>query len=204
MDARIILNSGDISLEGLYTERSDAHAAIIAHPHPLYGGDMHNPVVAAIAEAYQNQGWSTLRFNFRGVGASGGRFDDGQGEQEDLQGVIDHLQSKGFQQIDLSGYSFGAWVISHWTQHRPHHGHRIVLVSPPVAAMDFTAIGTIHGLAGVITGDRDDIAPPMMIEPQLSQWQPGITLQQLENTDHFYGRSIYALQSALEKLITET
>jgi len=93
-------------------EESEARAAaVVCHPHPLFGGTMHNKVVHAAAEAIVDCGLPVLRFNFRGAGGSGGTHDGGRGEQDDLRAVLDHL-SRLYpgQPLLLAGYSFGAYV----------------------------------------------------------------------------------------------
>ncbi len=86
-------------------------AAVVCHPHPLYGGTMHNKTVFRLAGALNAVGMPTLRFNFRGVGQSTGSYDDGQGEQEDVRAALDALEQR-FPGVALcvAGFSFGAWV----------------------------------------------------------------------------------------------
>ena len=86
---------------------------------------MDNPVVVTISKAYAERKWGVLRFNFRGTGGSQGRFDNGGGEQDDVQAAIDRLRRDGFRTIELAGYSFGAWVLAHWAQKDTAHGHRM-------------------------------------------------------------------------------
>ncbi len=84
--------------------------AVIAHPHPLFGGTMDNKVVQTLARAFVQCGWSAVRFNFRGVGASQGGFDEGRGEAQDLLAVIEQSAASG--PLALAGFSFGAYVTS--------------------------------------------------------------------------------------------
>jgi alpha/beta superfamily hydrolase len=79
MERKIQFQSKDLLIEGLYKEGSQNRGAVITHPHPLYGGEMHNTVVTAITEVYQQMAFSTLRFNFRGVGGSSGQYEEGIG-----------------------------------------------------------------------------------------------------------------------------
>ena len=85
---------------------------VLCHPHPLYGGDMHNPVVVRAGEVAQGLGLATLRFNFRGVGASTGVHDEGKGEQDDVLAALDVVAARlpAGRQVGLAGYSFGSWV----------------------------------------------------------------------------------------------
>lgn len=84
--------------------------AVIAHPHPLFGGTMDNKVVQTVARAFLQCGWVAVRFNFRGVGASEGTYDEGRGEQQDLLAVIEQCGSEG--RLALAGFSFGSYVAS--------------------------------------------------------------------------------------------
>ena len=202
MSTAITFNAGDIRLEGALTLSSPTRGVVVAHPHPVYGGEMTNKVVVTIATVYQRLGWSTLRFNFRGVGASQGVYDQGDGEQEDLQGAIDFMIARGFQEIDLAGYSFGAWIICRWARRDPEGRHRIILVSPPVAFTDFTGIGPIPGLKAVITGEGDEIAPAGMIADHLPQWNPRAALQIMNGADHFYAGRRAILEERLIDLIS--
>src|SRR5215216_2290537 len=86
--------------------------AIVCHPHPLFGGTMHNKVVYRIAKAFENAGFAVLRFNFRGAGRSQGKHDQGRGEQEDLRASIKFMEEKYTgAEVWLAGFSFGAAVM---------------------------------------------------------------------------------------------
>ena len=103
-------------LEGLQDEPVDGAfkgIAVIAHPHPLFGGTMQNKVVQTLAKAFVQNGWRAIRFNFRGVGASAGVYDEGRGELEDMLSVIAQSQSPESKGLALAGFSFGAYVTSH-------------------------------------------------------------------------------------------
>ena len=84
MEEQVMIPSGEIQLEAVLRPGDPVRAGAVCHPHTLYGGNMHNNVVLAAAEALARAGWTALRFNFRGAGRSGGRFEDGRGEQEDV------------------------------------------------------------------------------------------------------------------------
>ncbi len=106
----VFLIAGSLRLESLLHLASGPDAVVITHPHSLYGGEMDNPVVAMLTGVYQRLGYTTLRFNFRGVGASGGGYDDGRGEQDDVRAAAAYLAGLGRTVTDLAGYSFGAWI----------------------------------------------------------------------------------------------
>lgn len=201
MDQPITFRADDIVLDARLNRQAADRAAIIAHPHPLYGGDMDNGVVLALAEAYARQGWTTLRFNFRGTGRSTGQFDDGAGEQDDLQAAIDYLRQEGYDRIDLAGYSFGAWVIACWSRAHAHHTHRVLLVAPPVAFIDFGSRLPIPGLARVFAGDMDDLAPPAHIRTALPFWDPAARMELIQGADHSFWGHFQDLQQAVGKII---
>ena len=88
MEKEIAFSTGSSEIEGLLQKNSESKGVVITHPHPLYGGNMRNNVVMAISQTYQKLGYSTLRFNFRGVGRSRGSYGDGISEQEDVRAAI--------------------------------------------------------------------------------------------------------------------
>lgn len=115
-DPRAVLIDGPAGpLETLFQEPEsrgeEGLAALIAHPHPLHGGTMHNKVVHRAAKALRGAGVPVLRFNFRGVGKSGGRHDDGRGEQDDFRAALDHLATlRPGRPLVAAGFSFGSRV----------------------------------------------------------------------------------------------
>jgi alpha/beta superfamily hydrolase len=181
----IRFRSGEWEIEGLYQPGNAAAGAVIAHPHPLYGGNMFNPVVAAIAAAYQKKHIDTLRFNFRGVGKSTGTFGQGIGEQADVTNAVAHLRRLGIHKIHLSGYSFGAWVNTMALQ-RVLPVHRVTMVAPPAAFMDFKDGLRLPMLSAVVAGSRDEIAPPGLVRSLVKQWNPDARIDIIEGADHSF------------------
>ena len=158
---------------------------MITHPHPLYGGDMYNPVVEAILAAYHKSGFATLRFNFRGTGKSAGSYDQGIGEKEDVAGAVAFMVDHGLQTIHLSGYSFGAWVNAMALQ-GGLAVQGMTMVAPPVAFIDFEDGIRLPMLSAVVAGSRDEIAPPGLIRPLMGQWNPDARIDIIEGADHFF------------------
>jgi len=181
----IYFRSGELEMEGLYHIDHFKKGVIITHPHPLYGGDMLNPVVEAIAAAYQKCGFATLRFNFRGAGNSTGTYDQGVGEQEDVAGALDFMESEGLQEVHLSGYSFGAWVNA-MALRGGLAVQGMTMVAPPVAFIDFEDGIRLPMLSAVVTGSRDEIAPPGLIRPLMDQWNPDAHIDIIDGADHFF------------------
>ena len=197
MAQKVFFQSDDYRIEGLLNQRPGDNGVVVSHPHPLYGGDMHAAVVESIVHVYWKMGYTTLKFNFRGVGNSQGRYGDGIGEQQDVRTAISCLQKTGIKQIDLAGYSFGAWVNAH-AMDLDSPVERMVLVSPPVAFMDFKNVSALERLKLVVTGSRDMIAPPEAIQKMLPSWNPEARFEIIEGADHFYGGYLNRLESVLE------
>jgi len=177
--------SGDYDIEGAYHAGASIKGAVITHPHPLYGGDMANPVVAAIASAYQKRGYATLRFNFRGTGQSSGTYDQGIGEQADVIAAVDFLKRKGLPEIHLSGYSFGAWINAMALQ-GAFSVQGMTMVAPPVAFIEFADGLRLPMLSAVVAGSRDEYAPPDRIRPLMAQWNPEARMEIVDGADHFF------------------
>ncbi|MCP4023305.1 MAG: hypothetical protein GY729_15785 [Desulfobacteraceae bacterium] len=99
MEKQVTIPCGSISLDGLFNKNRSKNAVVITHPHPLYGGNMDNPVVLTLAQSFFEAGFSTLRFDFRGTRHSTGMFDNGNGEQDDVRSAMSFLKDQGFDQI---------------------------------------------------------------------------------------------------------
>lgn len=183
-------------MENLPGER----AVLVTHPHPLYGGEMNNNVVEAVIDAYGKRGFTTLRFNFRGVGRSEGSHDNGEGEQEDVGAGLALLNSLGKKRIDLAGYSFGAWVNARGVE-KFHLAHRLVMVSPPVGFVDFGFLKQSAKIRLVIAGSDDEIAPPRLIETLISGWNPEAVFRVLGGADHFYSGKTGDLKSIIGEFL---
>ena len=137
--------------------------AVIAHPHPLFGGTMDNKVVQTLARAFVHCGWTAVRFNFRGVGATAGVHDDGQGELQDLLAVVEQVApaAEG-QRIALAGFSFGAFVTSHALAALWPAGRVDTAVLVGTAASRFTVAPVprdAHERTLVVHGEADDTVP---------------------------------------------
>jgi uncharacterized protein len=185
MEEKIVFSSGKLALEGLFSKGRSGSAVVVTHPHPHYGGDMLSPVVEAVARAYAGAGFATLRFNFRGTGASQGSFDNGIGEQDDVHAALDFLRSNGNGSVDLAGYSFGAWVNALACPDRPATG-RMVMVAPPVNFLDFDPVVSLPALALVIAGDRDEFGSADRTRTMVSNWNAGAALEVISGADHFF------------------
>ncbi len=193
MEERVFFTSGNLRIEGMLETASPTRGAVITHPHPLYGGDMDNPVVIAVRHAYLRQGFSTLRFNFRGVGESEGRYENGAGERRDVGAALAFLAGRGVTAVDLAGYSFGAWV----NAGTGGGFQRMVMVSPPVAFISFDPPAPIPALQLIVTGGRDEIAPARTISTYRDHWNPAAAFEVLPDADHFYTGHFRTLEDTI-------
>jgi alpha/beta superfamily hydrolase len=184
-EERIFLEADGLKIEGLFEDLEGEMGVVISHPHPLYGGSMHNNVVKAVAHAYREQEYSTLRFNFRGVGLSEGDYDNGNGEKQDVHAALRYLSKLGKTKIDLAGYSFGSWVNALGID-AFKEAERLIMVSPPVSFIDFSFLQYSPKIELVICGSRDEIAEYKKVEMMLPLWNREATFRVIEGADHFY------------------
>jgi len=134
--------------------------AVIAHPHPLFGGTMQNKVVGTLARAFVQSGWSTVRFNFRGVGKSEGVHDNGVGETQDLLAMIEALAPTG--PLALAGFSFGGFVTASAVAqlHGRREPEKIVLVGPATSRFQVPPVpAELHQRTLVVHGEQDETVP---------------------------------------------
>jgi len=197
MEEKITVESGPYRLEGYWQAGTVGKAVVITHPHPLYGGTMSNPVVETIQSAYQQYGYATLRFNFRGVGGSQGYFDNGVGEKDDVRAAIAYVERVNVAAIDLAGYSFGAWVNAGVAAAKRTAIHSMLMVSPPVGFIAFENVNALKCLKLVVTGSRDDIAPAGYIRNLLPTWNPDAKFEIIDGCDHFYSGHLQKLKLIL-------
>jgi alpha/beta superfamily hydrolase len=167
---------------------------VLCHPHPLYGGDMDNPVVIRAAEVAHPAGYATLRFNFRGVGASEGEHDKGRGEQDDVRAAMADLSARlpAGRAVGVIGYSFGAWTAAHAA--RPGDT-ALGLIAPPLGMFDFGGLGQEAGRLLLVVGTRDPYCPVDAMR-QLAE-RTGAEASFIEGADHFFFGKLYPLGEAL-------
>lgn len=191
-----------VRLEALSTIPPGARTGVVlCHPHPLYGGDMHNPVVLRAASACAAAGLGTLRFNFRGVGRSTGSHDDGRGERDDVRSAMTALGTLlgPDAAVALLGYSFGAVVAA---ASAPPSAAGLALVAPPLAFSVLDRLPAVAGPLMVVVGDADDYCPAAALERLRATW-PRADVRLLAATDHFFaGNSLDRLGAALAEWAT--
>ena len=189
-------------LEALLQEREDhAHAiaAVVCHPHPLYGGTLHNKVVHRVAGALHALGAAVLRFNFRGVGGSEGSHDRGAGELEDARCALEFMRTRypGARRW-LAGFSFGSWVAARLAA-AAEDVERLVLIAPPLATQDFSVMRTWAKPKHVFHGTGDDVAPIAALEAAFPSWAEPKSLARIEGASHFFDKRLGDLAKALEE-----
>jgi alpha/beta superfamily hydrolase len=188
-ESRITFPCGDLKLEGLITlpEGEASGAAVVCHPHPMYGGSMHNNVVEAVLEALWQRRFATLRFNFRGVGDSEGEYDGGEGELDDARQAVAFLASKAtVESVLLAGYSFGASVSLRAGFSDPAV-NRLLLVALPVAVMNGGPPDSVSKPILLVSGDRDSYSPVEPLTNLVSKLGSHARLEILAGADHFFG-----------------
>lgn len=152
--------AGQLELAIDRPEGASRGAAVIAHPHPLHGGTLTNKVVQTLARACVLAGLTAVRFNFRGVGASEGVYDEGRGELDDLLAVVAAHAAEG--PLFLAGFSFGAFVTSHAAVrlHASRDIQRLVLIGTATSRFDAAPVpAELHPRTLVVHGEQDDTVP---------------------------------------------
>jgi uncharacterized protein len=195
--------SGPLTLEGELTSPDGApRGAVICHPHPQYGGDMDNPVVLAVAGALRDAGHTTLRFNFRGVGASGGSYGGGVGEVEDLRAAVQFLvQQTGSRSVTLAGYSFGAIVALQVGPSAPQVD-RLVAVAPPLSFADLEPVASWPKDKLFIVGDHDQYCSVAQLIAQLARVAEPKHHQVIAGADHFFAGYTPAVAAGVRSFCT--
>ena len=197
--------AGEPSLEARVRAPEGAERAIVlCHPHPLYGGSMHSAVILAIAKVLAEKGGdkvATLRFNYRGVGESGGSYDEGRGEMRDACAAIAEMKRRYPRaKLSVCGYSFGTWV---GLRAAAQSGvvERVALVAPAVRIFRFVREdGTLfQGRLSIFVGDNDDFCD--VDEAEALAQDLGATLRVFEGADHYFLKSRRKLAEAVVPLI---
>ncbi|HEU4431177.1 MAG TPA: alpha/beta family hydrolase [Myxococcota bacterium] len=190
----IALGEHGESLEGTFLAGSagDDRGAVIAPPHPLYGGSMESPVVSEVAFSCHRAGIATLRFNWRGVGASAGE-PSGAAEiaDDDYGAALAHLAETVPGALLACGYSFGSAAAVHAAERSPRV-RRLVLVAPPPALIAPERITALRARTLVITGDRDGFVSIPALSGAFAQ-SANVTLRVLPGVDHFFMDGLAAL-----------
>ena len=165
---------------------SDPGIVVACHPHPLLGGDMDNRVVVEVCRAVDGYGLASLRFNFRGVKGSEGRFSNGPGERDDLAAAVDAMRRwPGVDggRMAVAGYSFGAGVALAGMG-RLKAVKAFAAIAPPVSSVRSLAGSKMKRAAMFVVGSGDRIAPPLDLQRQLDRVRGPVSFAELPGADH--------------------
>jgi len=170
---------------------------VICHPHPQHGGTMRNKVVTIIERAMRELGLRTVRFNFRGVCASEGHFDDGYGETDDLFAVIEWVRrTRPHDVLWLGGFSFGAYIALRAASHL--HLGQLITIAPPVDKYDFDKLPLPECPLLVVQGDEDDVISVDAVEAWAGNLDPRPNLIIMQQAGHFFHRRLMDLRGLLK------
>ena len=171
--------------------------AIICHPLPTEGGTMHNKVVTMAGRSLRELGATTVRFNFRGTGASDGEFDEGRGEVEDLRAVAAWVRAqRSGQRLWLAGFSFGAYVsLAASAGIEPG---MLISIAPPAGRWDFDSIQLPDFPWLVIQGEEDEIVDPQAVYDWLDRADARAELVRIPDSGHFFHRKLMDLRGAIK------
>ena len=194
---KLVINGPAGPIEALVERPPGAIAGTIAvccHPHPLFGGTMQNKVVHTLARAAQDHGITSIRFNFRGVGGSGGAFDNGVGESDDAAAVADWSRRElGAGWLWALGFSFGSYVALRLAAMRD--ARLLVTVAPPVQRFDFARLAVPRCPWLVVQGDADELVDHEAVLGWTRLLEPAPEVRILPGVEHFFHGRLTVLRA---------
>jgi len=181
-----------------------ALAAVVCHPHPLFGGTMHNKVVYQAAKALHNRGIPVLRFNFRGAGRSEGQHDQGLGERQDVRTAIDYLaQEFPRRPILLAGFSFGSWAGLR-VGCADARVSQLIGLGIPVEKSDLSYLFDCGKPKLIIQGSNDEFGSRKKVEAFFAKLPPPKRLEIVEGADHFFTGQLQEVAAAISNWLDES
>lgn len=204
----LILTGNAGRIEARYHHNRDPRAplVIVLHPNPLQGGTMNNRVTVSLYNAFVENGFSAIRFNFRGVGKSEGVYDKGEGELTDTAAVLDWIQSinQGQRPLWVAGFSFGALIGMQLLMRRPEIAG-FVSVCPPTNIYDFSFLAPCPVSGMIINGDQDQICPlenvDKLVDKLNSQRGISIDYRVIPNCDHSFKDHLGTIKSCVTEYL---
>ncbi|MGE0251366.1 MAG: alpha/beta hydrolase [Dongiaceae bacterium] len=198
-------------IEGRYHHSTikGAPMALILHPHPQHGGTMNNKVVYNLFQVFAKRGFSTLRFNFRGVGRSQGQFDRGEGELADAAAALDWLQSCNTQSSIcwVAGFSFGAWIAMQLLMRRPEIA-RFIAIAPPAGIFDFGFLAPCPSSGLIVAGGEDELIQGAAVEALVKKLtaQRGLIIDHevVKGANHYFTDRLDELSQVVGSYIERT
>ena len=200
---------GKIGAKYSHNKRDDSPIVILLHPDPSKGGTMHTKIIFKMYKIFIKAGFSTIRFNFRGVGKSEGIFDDGEGELSDAACILDWLQqyNTNSKTCWVAGFSFGAWIAMQLLMRRPEI-NGFVGVSPPANLRDFSFLAPCPSSGLIVHGDKDNIASfdstKILVEKLQQQKKVEIKFKPIKGADHFYESFSNEFEDSINEYISQT
>lgn len=178
-----------------------AYVALLGHPHSLQGGTMNNKVVTTMARAFRELNIPSLRFNFRGVGASQGQYDAGAGESEDMLALM-RLWQEAFPgtRCLFAGFSFGSYVA--WRAAAQSDSALLISIAPPVHHYDFKAFPAPFPWS-IVQGEDDEVVPPELVFEFAAEASPPIPVVRFADTGHFFHGKLIQLKTELINIIRQ-
>lgn len=201
-------------LEALLNAGAEAatHAAVVCHPHPLFGGTLHNKVVFHTMKALNSFGFPVLRFNFRGTGLSQGEHDQGEGEVDDVGAALDWMDARFHLPLVFAGFSFGAAVGLRAACADSRVGALIGVGTPVVPVVADTEEPRVYRFDFLrecakpklfVSGARDQFGPRVKLEALVASTPEPRKLVIIEGADHFFEGRLRELREAIESWIKE-
>ena len=199
--ANVQLRGGAGAIEAVASAPDEKHArkgiAVVCHPHPLQGGTMHNKVVTMIERSLRELGLATIIFNFRGVGASEGTFDDGRGETDDVLAIAEWAQRvRPDDALWLAGFSFGSYVAARAAPQLPVR--QMLSVAPPIGRWDFNSLASPLCPWLIIQGEADEVVDPEAVYAWVAAHPDPPALVRMPETGHFFHRRLMDLRGAIK------
>lgn len=204
----VVINGPEGRLEGRYhhCKEDNAPIAVVLHPHPQHGGTMNNRVVHTLYQVFVQNGFSTLRFNFRGVGRSQGIFDRGEGELSDAAAALDWLQvyNPNASACWVAGFSFGAWIAMQLLMRRPEI-EAFIAVAPPANNFDFGFLAPCPASGLIVQGDHDQLVTAESVQrlvgKLMHQRDIRIAHTVIPGADHFFHNHLEPLKATAVQYI---
>jgi hypothetical protein len=206
----IAFPSGKLSLEGIISMPPETTgrvgALLMSHPHPMLGGNMHNPVVAEVCRVATGMGFASLRFNLRGVGQSEGEFDNGTAEQDDVKAALEVMRrwpGVDGKRVSVAGYSFGASVVLNGL--KAYKAARcLVFIAPPVSAVRDSAVRRDKRPKLFVAGQHDRLVPSVGLQRALDEMEPSARFAEVPGADHSFQGQERSLAETVVSFLFET
>ena len=204
----IVIPGPEGRLEAIYNKGRETTSplCLVLHPHPRQGGTMNNKLVYNTYQAFKKSNFSTLRFNFRGVGKSLGTYDNGVGELTDAAAALDWLQTENpaARATWIAGFSFGAWLALQLLMRRPEISG-FVAISPPASLYDFAFLAPCPASGLIIQGSEDKIVEEEsvseLVEKLNKQNNINVDYKKIIGADHFFAKNLDDIQKKIKKYI---